>query len=88
MHTSKLQAQRSTLSFVAPEFGIEHEGCVALIWRALHGGKVAGHDFWHHLQDCMGQLGFSSSHNGLGCQNDQQGRNTTNAICCMLMMFS
>ena len=44
-----------------PEFGIENEGRVALIWRALYGGKVAGCDFWHHLQDCMGQLGFTSS---------------------------
>ncbi len=44
-----------------PEFGIENEGHVALIWRALYGGKVAGHDFWHHLQDCKGHLEFSSS---------------------------
>ena len=44
-----------------PEFGIENEGRVALIHRALYGGKVAGRDFWHHLRDCMGQLGFTSS---------------------------
>jgi hypothetical protein len=34
---------------------------VALIWQAFYGGKVAGRDFWHHLQDCMGQLGFTFS---------------------------
>ncbi len=60
MHTFKPQAQRNTSSFVA-KFGIENEGCIALIWQALYGGKVAGRDFWHHLRDWMGQLGFSSS---------------------------
>jgi hypothetical protein len=43
------------------EFGIENEGRVALIRRALYGGKVAGWDFWHHLHDCMHRLGFTSS---------------------------
>ncbi len=58
-----LQAPSSEKHFIicGPEFGIENEGRVALIWRALYGGKVAGRDFWHHLQVCMGQLGFSSS---------------------------
>ncbi len=58
-----LQAPSLEKHFIicGPEFGIENEGHVALIWRALYGGKVAGRDFWHHLQDCMGQLGFSSS---------------------------
>jgi hypothetical protein len=58
-----LQAPSSEKHFIicGPEFGIENEGRVALIWRALYGGKVAGRDFWHHLQDCMEQLGFSSS---------------------------
>lgn len=42
-------------------FGIKNEGEVALIRQALHGGKVAGHDFWHHLRDCMQRLGFKSS---------------------------
>jgi hypothetical protein len=59
-----LQAPSSEKHFIicGPEFGIENEGRVALIWRALYGGKVAGREFWHHLQDCMGQLEFSSSH--------------------------
>jgi hypothetical protein len=58
-----LQAPSSEKHFIicGHEFGIENEGCVALMWRALYGGKIAGRDFWHHLQDCMGQLGFSSS---------------------------
>ena len=42
------------------EFGLENVGKVALITRALYGGKVAGRDFWHDLQDCMGHLGFTS----------------------------
>ncbi len=58
-----LQAPSSEKHFIicGPEFGIENEGRVALIWRALYGGKVADRDFWHHLQDCMEQLGFSYS---------------------------
>jgi hypothetical protein len=46
-----LQAPSSEKHFIVcgPEFGIENEGRVALIWRALYGGKVAGRDFWHHL---------------------------------------
>ncbi len=44
------------------EFGIENEGRVSLISRTLYCMKVAGLNFWHHLQDCMGHLGFTSSH--------------------------
>jgi hypothetical protein len=46
-----LQAPSSEKHFIVcgPEFGIKNEGRVALIWRALYGGKVAGCDFWHHL---------------------------------------
>jgi hypothetical protein len=50
-----LQAPSSEKHFIicGPEFGIENEGCIALIQRALYGGKVAGCNFWHHLCDCM-----------------------------------
>ena len=34
---------------------------MALIKRALYGGKVAGRDFGHHLRSCMQHLGFQSS---------------------------
>jgi hypothetical protein len=44
-----------------PEFGLGYAGCVALVHRSLYGSKVAGGDLWHHLQDCMGHFGFSSS---------------------------
>ena len=44
-----------------PEFG-EHEGCVALIRRALYGGKAAGRDYWHFLRKIMHKdFGFQSS---------------------------
>jgi hypothetical protein len=58
-----LQAPSSEKHFIicGPEFGIENEGCIALIHCALYGGKVTGCIFWHHLRDCMGQLGFTSS---------------------------
>jgi hypothetical protein len=61
-----LQAPTSEKHFIicGPEFGIENIGCVALIRRALYGGKTAGSDFWHHLCHCMSQLGFTSSRAG------------------------
>jgi hypothetical protein len=63
IHNAYLQDPSLEKHFIicGPEFGIENEGRDALIWRALYGGKIAGGDFWHHLRDCMGQLGFSSS---------------------------
>jgi hypothetical protein len=58
-----LQAPSSEKHFIVcgPEFGVENVGRVALIRRALYGGKVAGRDFWHHLRECMAHLGFTSS---------------------------
>ncbi len=46
-----LQAPSSEKHFIVcgPEFGTDNVGRVALIRRALYGGKVAGRDFWHHL---------------------------------------
>ena len=44
------------------EFGVENEGRVAIIERALYGGKAAGRDYWHHLRNVMkNKLGFTSS---------------------------
>jgi hypothetical protein len=58
-----LQAPSSEKHFIicGPEFGLENVGHVALIHQALYGGKVDGCNFWHHLRDCMGHLGFTSS---------------------------
>ena len=58
-----LQAPSSEKDFIicGPEFGLENCGRVALIRRALYGGKVAVRDFWHHLRACMKELGFESS---------------------------
>ena len=58
-----LQAPSSEKHYVicGPEFGLENVGRVALIRRALYGGKAAGRDFWHHLRACMEELGFKSS---------------------------
>ena len=43
-----------------PEFGLENVGKVALIHRALYGGKSAGKDFRNHLRSCMRHLDFVS----------------------------
>ena len=45
-----------------PEFGSQHEGCVALISCALYRGKAAGRDYWHYLRKVMhDKLGFEGS---------------------------
>lgn len=57
-----LQAPSSQKDFIicGKEFGLENVGRVALIHRALYGGKAAGRDFRNHLRSCMRHLGFSS----------------------------
>ena len=53
IHNAYLQAPSSEKYFIVcgAEFGLENFGKVALITRALYGVKVAGRDFWHHLQN-------------------------------------
>jgi Reverse transcriptase (RNA-dependent DNA polymerase) len=57
-----LQAPSSQKDYIVcgPEFGLENEGKVALIHRALYGGKLAGRDFRNHLRSCMRYLNFTS----------------------------
>ena len=57
-----LQAPSSRKDYIVcgPEFGIENAGRVALIHRALYGGKTAGRDFRNHLRACMRHLEFIS----------------------------
>ena len=57
-----LQAPSSEKHYVicGDEFGIEHNGKVALIRRALYGGRVAGRDYWKHMRKFMNFLGFTS----------------------------
>jgi hypothetical protein len=57
-----LQAPSSCKDYITcgPEFGVENEGKVALIHRALYGGKSAGRDFRNHLRSCMHHIEFKS----------------------------
>ena len=57
-----LQAPSSCKDYIVcgPEFGLENVGKVALIHRALYGGKSAGRDFRNHLRSCMHFLRFKS----------------------------
>lgn len=57
-----LQAPSSRKDYITcgPEFGLENVGRVALIHRALYGGKTAGRDFRNHLRSCMKHLSFTS----------------------------
>ena len=51
-HTFKLLPLRSTILY------LEYQGKVAIIKRALYGGKSAGADYWKHMRTCMDHLGF------------------------------
>ena len=57
-----LQAPNSEKHYTicGPEFGTENIGKVAIVVRALYGGKVAGANFHNHLRDCMEHLGHES----------------------------
>ena len=57
-----LQAPSSQKDFVicGIEFGLENVGRIALIHRAVYGGKAAGRDFRNHLRSCMHHLDFIS----------------------------
>lgn len=56
-----LQSPSSQKDYIicGDEFGLENKGKVALIRRALYGGKSAGRDFRNHLRTCMWHLGFT-----------------------------
>ena len=62
IHNAYLQAPSSQKHYVicGAEFGLENVGKVAMIRRALYGGKSTGRDFRNHLHECMSHLGFSS----------------------------
>ena len=55
-----LQAPSSQRDYImcGPKLGIENVGKVALIHRALYGGKSTGKDFGNHLRSCMHHLQF------------------------------
>ena len=57
-----LQALSSQKDYIicGADFGLENVGKVALIHRALYGGKSAGKDFRKHLLACMRHIGFVS----------------------------
>ena len=46
------------------DFGIKNRGEVALIRRALYGGKTAEYNYWVHMRSCMKEADFTS------CQGD------------------
>ena len=62
-----LQAPSSEKDYVicGAELGLDHiVGKIALIRRALYGGKSSKADFWRHLRTYMDHLGFKL------CKND------------------
>ena len=57
-----IQAPSSRKDYVVcgPEFGLENVGSIALIKRAVCGGKTSGRDFRNYLRRCMDDLKFVS----------------------------
>ena len=55
-----LQAPSSEKHYIkcGREFGIENEGKLAVIVRALYGGKSAGADYWRHVRSAMTHMNF------------------------------
>ena len=43
-----------------PEFGMENVGKVAIMHRAVYGGKTSRRDFRNHLRSCMHFINFTS----------------------------
>jgi hypothetical protein len=56
-----LQAPSSERHYVicGPEFGLDNIGKVAIIVRALYGGKSAGADYWRHVRQAMSTMNFT-----------------------------
>ena len=57
-----LQAPTSEKHYVicGPEFGFENIGKIAVIVRALYGGKSAGADYWRHVREAMTNMNFKA----------------------------
>ena len=57
-----LQAPTSEKHYIicGPEFGLENTGKLAVIVRALYGGKSAGADYWKHVREAMLDMNFKS----------------------------
>ena len=57
-----LQSPTSQKHYIicGPEFGMENVGKVAIMHRAVHGGKPSGKDFRNHLRSCLRFLNLTS----------------------------
>ena len=57
-----LQSPTSQKQYIicGPEFGMENVGKVAIMHRAVYGGKTSRRDFRNHLRSCMHFINFTS----------------------------
>ena len=57
-----LQSPTSQKHYIicGPEYGMENVGKVAIMHRAVYGGKTSGRDFRNHLRSCMHFIYFTS----------------------------
>ena len=61
MNSAYLQAPTCKKRYIicGEEFPMEYSGCVAIIKRALYGGKCAGADYWELMRSYMNHIGFT-----------------------------
>ena len=57
-----LQAPTSEKHYIicGPKFGLEHVGKIAVIVRALYGGKAVCADYWKYVREVMLDMKFES----------------------------
>ena len=62
IYNAYLQAPTTDKHYIicGPEFGLENVGKIAIIVRALYGGKSAGADYWNHVRKAMLSMKFES----------------------------
>ena len=60
VESAYIQAPTSEKDYIVcgSELPLEYQGKIAVIKRALYGGKRAGSDYWKHIRTCMKHLGF------------------------------
>ena len=59
MHHIQIGGQKHYI-ICRPEFGLESIGKLAVIVRALYGGKAACADYWRHVREAMLDMNFKS----------------------------
>ena len=85
-----LQSPTSQKHYIicGPEFGMENVGKVAIMHRAVYGGKTSRRDFRNHLRSCMHFINFTSYPADPSLLRRQSQQGPTGKWCkCMSIQF-